>query len=102
MSALRVAALTISLLLLTQAVQPAWGWFAALTLLAVFMLGERLGLGLFVVALLLLLGITDHSLAWSIVLVVLTAALFLGNLASKAANRPRERPFWHERRFRLS
>lgn len=77
MPATRVASFVIALLLLTEAVGPAWGWFAALLVFALFSLFTLTGLAQLVVAFLLLLGIADESRAWYIVLVVLSSLALL-------------------------
>ncbi|HLF78302.1 MAG TPA: hypothetical protein VJB57_12520 [Dehalococcoidia bacterium] len=90
-SVVRLAAFTISLLLLTESIEPgwgvspAWGWYLSIILLAMVTLGDLLSLVTFVLAFLLLLGGIEEERASFIALTIFSGAAMLRRLTRRAS-----------------
>ncbi len=92
-SAAKLAAFTISLLLLTQSIQPgwgidgSWGWYLGLVVLTGMSFFDSLSFVAFVLAWLLLLGIVAVGHAIFIALTIFTGAAVLRRLLSRSSSR---------------
>jgi hypothetical protein len=88
MLAFRLGAFTLSLLLLSDAIEPNWGWHAGLALLTLAIVRELVRLVAFVLSACLLLGIVDGSEAAYIALTIFTGAVLgMGLVRSLAGPR---------------
>ena len=92
----RVVAFTVALLLLSQSVEPAWGWYLALWLGGLLSF-TILSLAAALMSLGLATGVFETSEAWHIVLVVFTLVALLRGLLRPGVEGSRALA-WYSRR----
>jgi hypothetical protein len=94
LSGARVVAFIVSVLLVAEAVEPMWGWYAALLVSGLLFAFTISGFVIALIGFLLLVGIANPAQSWFIVLTVLSSLAMLRFLRAGGGEGPRRRRGW--------